>query len=362
MGGASLEERDRRWLNIRRELGRSGLQGLLVVSDGQLERRGSMRYVSDVAASLRYGYVIFPLEGEPIGIYSRGGWIKDRRTLPLRGGWVSESEPYAPAIADAIKELNLEKGSIGIEGDFLPLPVYQRLVKELPEVSFKLSNIIHELKLVKSSEELKLVENGVEMVDKAYETCLEIARPGKTWNEITSEVCKTLYHWGAEDIGGYPLSRSTNIIKPGDSYNLYPEAQAPGGHWMQFGRLISFGEPKKELRAAWELDIKAQEAGAEKLRPGNTGSDVMRAINEALKGSKYTGATRGSGHGVGLDIIERPFISLDDETPLKPGMVVAIHPVFTPHPEIFEACADMFVVTEGKARKLSKITPEIKVI
>jgi len=362
MGGASLEERDRRWLNIRRELGRSGLQGLLVVSDGQLERRGSMRYVSDVAASLRYGYVIFPLEGEPIGIYSRGGWIKDRRTLPLRGGWVSESEPYAPAIADAIKELNLEKGSIGIEGDFLPLPVYQRLVKELPEVSFKLSNIIHELKLVKSSEELKLVENGVEMVDKAYETCLEIARPGKTWNEITSEVCKTLYHWGAEDIGGYPLSRSTNIIKPGDSYNLYPEAQAPGGHWMQFGRLISFGEPKKELRAAWELDIKAQEAGAEKLRPGNTGSDVMRAINEALEGSKYTGATRGSGHGVGLDIIERPFISLDDETPLKVGMVVAIHPVFTPHPEIFEACADMFVVTEGKARKLSKITPEIKVI
>ena len=362
MAAASLEERDRRWLNIRRELGRSGLQGLLVVSDGQLERRGSMRYVSDVAASLRYGYVIFPLEGEPIGIYSRGGWIKDRRTLPLRGGWVSESEPYAPAIADAIKELNLEKGSIGIEGDFLPLPVYQRLVKELPEVSFKLSNIIHELKLVKSSEELKLVENGVEMVDKAYETCLEIARPGKTWNEITSEVCKTLYHWGAEDIGGYPLSRSTNIIKPGDSYNLYPEAQAPGGHWMQFGRLISFGEPKKELRAAWELDIKAQEAGAEKLRPGNTGSDVMRAINEALKGSKYTGATRGSGHGVGLDIIERPFISLDDETPLKVGMVVAIHPVFTPHPEIFEACADMFVVTEGKARKLSKITPEIKVI
>ncbi len=362
MAGASLEERDRRWLNIRRELGRSGLQGLLVVSDGQLERRGSMRYVSDVGASLRYGYVIFPLEGEPIGIYSRGGWIKDRRTLPLRGGWVSESEPYAPAVADAIKELNLEKGPIGIEGDFLPLPVYQTLVKELPEVSFKLSNIIHELKVVKSSEELKLVENGVEMVDKAYETCLEIARPGKTWNEITSEVCKALYHWGAEDIGGYPLSRSTNIIKTGDSYNLYPEAQAPGGHWMQFGRLISFGEPKKEVRAAWELDIKAQEAGAEKLRPGNTGSDVMRAINEVLKGSKYTGATRGSGHGVGLDIIERPFISLDDETSLKPGMVIAIHPVFTPHPEIFEACADMFVVTEGKARKLSKITPEVKVI
>jgi Xaa-Pro aminopeptidase len=131
---------------------------------------------------------------------------------------------------------------------------------------------------------------------------------------------------------------------------------------MQFGRLISFGEPKKGLRAAWELDFKAQERGAEKLRPGNTGGDVMRAINDALKGSKYTGAPRGSGHAVGLDVIERPFISLDDETVLKPGMLIAVHPVLSPHPEIFEACADMFVVTEGKPRKLSKITPEIKVI
>jgi len=216
--------------------------------------------------------------------------------------------------------------------------------------------------MVKSQEELKLVENGVAMVEKAYDSCLETAKTGKTQNEITSEVCKTLYHNGGEDIGGYPLSRSTDIIKPGESYNLYPEVQAPGGYWMQFGRLISFGEPKKEVQYAWELDIKAQEKGAEKLRPGNTGADVMKAINDALKGSKYTGALRGSGHGVGLDIIERPFISLDDETVFKPGMVVALHPVLSPHPEIFEACADMFVVTDGKPHRLSKVTPEIKII
>jgi Xaa-Pro aminopeptidase len=126
--------------------------------------------------------------------------------------------------------------------------------------------------------------------------------------------------------------------------------------------LISFGEPKKELHEAWELDTKAQERGAEKLRPGNTGADVMKAINDALKGSKYTGAIRGSGHGVGLDVLERPFISLDDETVFKPGMVIAIHPIFSPPAGAFEAVADTFVVTEDKPRKLSRISPEIKVI
>lgn len=357
-----LKERDSRWSRIRSEMAEHGLDGLVIVSDGHLERRGSFRYVSDARATLLYGYVVFPAKGEPIGIYSKPGWIEDQRTLPLRGGWVGDSEPYASAVADGIKELNIEKGRIGIEGDFLPAPVHRKLTRELPEATFVPSSIVHDLKMVKSPEEIRLIENGAEMVDNAYKACIEFARPGRTWNDITSEVCRVLYQGGAEDIGGYPLSRSPNVMETGDTYNLYPEAQAPGGYWMQFGRLISFGEPDKKLRKAWELDAQAQKRGAEKLRPGNTGGDVMRAINESLKGSEYTGALRGSGHAVGLDIIERPLITLDDETVLRPGMIVAIHPVFAPHPAVFEACADMFLVTEGKPRKLSAIDPRLVVI
>jgi Xaa-Pro aminopeptidase len=362
MTGASLKERDRRWLDIRRELDRSNLNALLVVSDGQLERRGSLRYVSDVQAALRYGYVIFPRKGEPIGINVRGEWIKDTRALALRGGWVGESEPYAVAIVEAIRELKMERGRIGIEGDFMPVAVYRRLVQELPAATFALTSMVHELKMVKSPEELEVVARGAEMVDRVCEDCLDFARIGQTWNNITSEVCRALYQWGTEDIGGYPMSRATKQIKSGDTYHLYPEPQASGGYWMQFGRLISFGRPSRELEAEWELDMKAQDKAAEKLKPGNTGGDVMRAINDALRGSRFTGALRGSGHGVGLDIIERPFVSLDDETTLKPGMVIAVHPVFSPHPEAFEAVGDMFVITEDKPRKLSRISPEIKVV
>jgi hypothetical protein len=36
--------------------------------------------------------------------------------------------------------------------------------------------------------------------------------------------------------------------------------------------------------------------------------------------------------------------------------------VLAPPPDVFEACADLFVVTEGKPRKLSKVTPELKVL
>ena len=359
-------ERDRRWKNIRDKLAQSDLDGILIVSDGQLERRGSVRYVShtDPGAytTLMWHYVVFPREGEPKAINIKGGWIEDARSLSFRGGWVPESEPYAPIMADMIRELHIDKGKIGIEGDSMPLPVYQRLVRELPDATFESSDTVRVLMRIKSPAEIKLVEKGVEMMDRAYEACLKFARPGKTWNDVTSEVCRVLYHFGAEDIGGYPLSRSTNIIKPGDTYNLYPEAQAAGGYWIQLGRLISFGEPQKELRSAWELNIRAQELGAEKLRPGNTGADVMKAINDALKGSKYTGAPRSSGHAIGLDILEKPYLSLDEDTVFEPGMVVSIHPVFSPPVAAFEANADMFVVTEDRPRKLSPISPEIVVI
>ena len=366
VNGIGLEERDRRWHNLRLSLERAGLDAIIVVSDGQLERRGSIRYVSNADAgaytTLMWHYVLFPLKGEPKAINLKGGWIKDIRPLSVRGGWVPESEPYASVLADFIRELNIEKGNIGLEGDFMPLPVYQRLVKELPESAFKTEFIVHKLKRVKSPAEIKVVEMGVEMMDKTYEACLDFARPGTTWNDITGFICQTLYRWGAEDIGGYPLSRSTDIIKPGDSYNFYPEPQAAGGYWIQFGRLISFGEPKKEVRDAWDLNVNAQERGAEKLRPGHTGADVMRAINDSLKGTGYTGAPRSSGHAIGLDILEKPYISMDEEIMFKPGMVVSIHPVFSPPVAAFEANADMFVVTEDKPVRLSKISSEIAII
>jgi Xaa-Pro aminopeptidase len=362
----SLTERDKRWSDIRHELAKYSLDAIVVVSDSQMERRGSVRYVSNMDAgaytTLLWHYVCFPLVGEPKAINVKGGWIKESRLPYIRGGWVPESAPYTEVLVDFIRELNLEKGKIGIEGDIMPAVVYQQLAKRLPEAEFKQVNIIHQQKRIKSPFEIELIKQGVETMDKAFEACLGKVKTGMTWNDITSYLCRKLYQWGAEDIGGYPLCRSNDIIQNGDSYNFYPEVQVAGGYWIQFGRLLSFGEPEKKLRKAWELNVEAQVRGAEKLKPGYTGADIMEAINSFLKGSPYTGASRSSGHGIGLDILEKPYISSDEEIVFEPGMVVSIHPVFFPPVSAFEANADMFVVTEDKPIKLSRSTSEIAVI
>ena len=133
-----IEEKNRRWDNIRRAIEKNGLDTLLIVSDGHLERRGSMRYVTNGLAgtTLMWHYVLFPLKGEPVALNVREGWVEDRRTLPFRGGWVPESEHYGPAIAQIIQELNLEKGKIGIEVTLCLFRLIKRWLKSCPRQHF----------------------------------------------------------------------------------------------------------------------------------------------------------------------------------------------------------------------------------
>ncbi len=98
------------------------------------------------------------------------------------------------------------------------------------------------------------------------------------------------------------------------------------------------------------------------MKPGHTGADVMKATNGALRGTQYTAALRGCGHGVAPGVLEKPFISFDDETILQPGMVMTIHPIFSPPYAYPVLVADTFIFSEDVPRKLSMTSPEIKVI
>jgi hypothetical protein len=57
---ASTAERDGRWLETRRAMEWSGLDLLILVSDGYVERRGSVRFISDAMTYVMYSYVVFP--------------------------------------------------------------------------------------------------------------------------------------------------------------------------------------------------------------------------------------------------------------------------------------------------------------
>jgi Xaa-Pro aminopeptidase len=104
------------------------------------------------------------------------------------------------------------------------------------------------------------------------------------------------------------------------------------GYCSDFGRTVYLGEPDEEFVRCHEIVIAAYRAGVAAAVPGATAAGVDRAtravIEDAGYGQRYRHRT---GHCIGLDTHERPFVSVEDETVLAPGMAFTIEPsIFWP--------------------------------
>ncbi len=127
------------------------------------------------------------------------------------------------------------------------------------------------------------------------------------------------------------------------------------GYCSDFGRTIFVGEPDDEFAHAYELVIEAQTAGMAAVKPGVTAAAVDRATRRVIEEAGYGKWFRHrTGHCIGLDVHEYPFISEEDETPLQPGMTFTIEPsIFRPG-VVGARIEDVIVCEAGGARKLNR--------
>lgn len=126
------------------------------------------------------------------------------------------------------------------------------------------------------------------------------------------------------------------------------------GYCSDFGRTVYCGTPPQEYLDAYEVMLAAQEHGRAAARPGAPAREVNAAcrapIEEAGLGEHFR---HRMGHGIGMDVHERPFLSPEDDTPLEAGMT------FTDEPSIIISgryglrIEDIIVVAEGGGRKLN---------
>jgi Xaa-Pro aminopeptidase len=141
---------------------------------------------------------------------------------------------------------------------------------------------------------------------------------------------------------------------PADAAVLFDFGGVVDGYCSDFGRTVVAGEPSPELLHAYEVMLAAAEAGRTACRPGALAREVNAAcrgpIEDAGLGEHFR---HRMGHGIGLDVHERPFLSPEDETPLVAGMT------FTDEPSIIVPGAfglrieNVVVCAEGGARVLN---------
>src|SRR5919109_552531 len=135
------------------------------------------------------------------------------------------------------------------------------------------------------------------------------------------------------------------------------------GYYSDITRTLAVGEPDPEMRAAYEAVRAAQEIGVQAVQPGATTGAVDRATRSALERAGYGPYfVHRTGHGLGLEVHEPPYLVSGDTTVLQPGMVFSVEPgVYLPG-RFGVRIEDIVVVTPDGVERLNTADRALRVV
>jgi Xaa-Pro dipeptidase len=225
-----------------------------------------------------------------------------------------------------------------MRADFL-LPV---LEQAHPRKIIPLDPVVAQLRMLKSDQEIAALAAAAAQADRAMAAAVDACRPGATEADVAWAAERAFREDGAEGVEFTLVAAGCNAAFPhhhsGDEMLREGEGiiidigASLHGYKSDITRMVFLGNPGKEFRKAFELVLAANTSGREAVRPGMQAEEldrrVRRVIEQGGMGARFLHRT---GHGLGLDIHEEPWIQAGNTVPLAEGMVFSIEPgVYVP--------------------------------
>lgn len=227
---------------------------------------------------------------------------------------------------------------IGIEEWNLAAGYRAAIEKACPPSSIVgVSETLMDMRRTKGSDELSSLREATMMLDLAFGVAKENVREGKTELDLYREMNHATFEkygpfgWVTGDVvsgerslevGGPATSRR---LTDGDTVILDLQASA-GGYWSDLARTFVVGRPSAKQRKTHETLIKAKERAAEMLTPGTRARSIHEAVDRVLTEGGYDRMKHHTGHGIGLDSQEAPWIIRGSNDTIKESDVCVIEP------------------------------------
>jgi Xaa-Pro aminopeptidase len=239
------------------------------------------------------------------------------------------------------------------------------LQRALPGVELaESSTLVNRLRRVKSGPELELVAEACAVARATMDAVAPRVQPGATMSELLEEVEQQLrrrrsrpsfathvFTWGERRLDSGDAT-AHDPLREGDPV-LFDFGAVVGGYCSDFGRTIECGPPPAGYVEAREAMQLAAEAGRAAAVPGATAREVNAACRAPIEAAGLgAGFRHRMGHGIGLDVHERPFLSVEDETPLEAGMTFTDEPSIVVDGRFGVRVEDVIVVTPSGGRRL----------
>ncbi|WP_244312555.1 M24 family metallopeptidase [Microbispora hainanensis] len=349
---------------------RAGLDALLLTPGPDL------RYVTgyDALPLERLTCLVVPASGEPFLVVPRLELPAAEHSPASRLGiefvaWDETDDPYA--------EVARRLGPVARIGlaDRMWAMQSLRFRSVMPEAEQVLAgSVLRDLRMRKSpAEKAALAEAGA-AIDAVHNLVPRFLKAGRTEREVGKDIAEAIIDSGHARVdfvivgsgpnGASPHAElSDRVIRPGEPVVVDIGGVMPSGYCSDSTRNYCVGEPPADYVAYYEVLRRAQEAACAHVRPGVTCESVDAAAREVIAEAGYGEYfVHRTGHGIGLETHEEPYIVAGNTEELRPGFAFSVEPgIYLPgrHGARIE---DIVVCGETAGERVNHTTRDLVVV
>jgi Xaa-Pro aminopeptidase len=349
--------------------GAAGLDALLLTPGPDL------RYVTgyDAHALERLTCLALPADGAPFLVVPRlevpAALASPAGELDLEIiGWDETDDPYA-LVSKRLGAVT----AVGLADRMWALMVL-RMRAALPAARQELASVaLRDLRARKSPAEVAALQAAAEAIDRVHAQVPGWLRPGRTERDVAADISEAILAEGHVSVdfaivasgpnGASPHhTASDRVLQPGDAVVVDIGGTMPSGYCSDCTRTYAIGSPPAEFAAYYQVLKDAQDAACAAVRPGVTAEAVDAAAREPITAAGYGQFfVHRTGHGIGLETHEDPYIVSGNTEVLQPGHAFSIEPGIYPGPH-GARIEDIVVCTADGYRQLNQASHDLIVV
>jgi Xaa-Pro aminopeptidase len=346
--------------------GRAGLDALLLTPGPDL------RYVCgyDAHALERLTCLAVPAAGDPFLVVPRLELPAAQASPAGRLGldlvaWEETDDPYALVA----KRLG-GPAAVGLADRMWALMVL-RFAAALPGARQELASVaLSPLRSRKSPAEVAALREAGQAIDRVHAQVPRWLRAGRTERQVAADIGEAILAEGHSRadfaiVAGGPNgasphhTASSRVLRAGDTVVVDIGGTMPTGYCSDCTRTYVLGEPAADFAAYYQVLKDAQDAACAAVRPGASAESVDAAAREPITAAGYGQFfLHRTGHGIGLETHEDPYIVAGNAEPLQPGHAFSVEPGIYPGRD-GARIEDIVVCTDTGCERLNNVTREL---
>lgn len=234
--------------------------------------------------------------------------------------------------------------------------------------------VLRSLRMRKSPAEVQALREAGAAIDRVHARMAQWLRVGRTEREVGADIAEAIIAEGHARVdfvivasgpnGASPHAEvSERVVEAGDTVVVDIGGTTEAGYCSDSTRMYSLGNPPREFTDYYSVLLRAQRAACEQARPGVTAESVDAAARDLIAAAGYGDAfMHRTGHGIGLETHEEPYIVAGNVTVLEPGMAFSVEPGIYLTGSSGARIEDILVITQDGSERLNQRPRDLAVL